>query len=92
MISPLQAIVLGLVEGLTEFLPVSSTGHLILTSALLGLQGEAVNVFEIVIQAGALVAVIGLYRARLRSMWRGLCGREADGPARRQERPSWISG
>ncbi len=79
MISPLHAILLGLVEGLTEFLPVSSTGHLILTSALLGLRGEAVKIFEVVIQAGALVAVLGLYRARIVEMWRGLLGRDRSG-------------
>lgn len=79
MISPLHAILLGLIEGLTEFLPVSSTGHLILASRLLGLRGAAVNTFDIVIQAGALVAVLGLYRAQAAAMWRGLLGRDAAG-------------
>ena len=64
----LQAVFLGLIEGLTEFLPVSSTGHLILASAWMGLQGEEVKTFEIVIQAGALLAVLGLYGRRLRSL------------------------
>ena len=79
MISPFHALLLGLVEGLTEFLPVSSTGHLILTSALLGLQGDAVNMFAVVIQAGALIAVLGLYRERVRQMWRGLLGQDRGG-------------
>ena len=70
---------LGAVEGLTEFLPVSSTGHLILAAHLLGLHGEAVNTFTVVIQAGALCAVLGLYRARIRLLWRGLIGRDAEG-------------
>lgn len=79
MIEPAHAVFLGIVEGLTEFLPVSSTGHLILAAWALRLRGEAVTSFEIVIQAGALVAVLGLYRARLVSMWRGLRGGEAAG-------------
>ncbi len=78
-LDPLHAALLGAVEGLTEFLPVSSTGHLILTSQLLGLQGEAVKTFEVVIQAGALGAVAGLYRGRIGSMARGVAGREANG-------------
>ncbi len=63
----LQSVILGAVEGITEFLPVSSTGHLILVSAWMGLHGEAVKTFSIVIQAGALVAVLGLYGRRLGS-------------------------
>lgn len=74
-----QAALLGAVEGFTEFLPISSTGHLILVSAWLGLSGEAVKTFEIVIQAGALGAVLGLYRGRVASLWRGLFGQDAGG-------------
>ncbi len=77
--SPLSATLLGLVEGVTEFLPVSSTGHLILAASLLRLSGEAAKTFEICIQAGALIAVIGLYRARLGAMWLGLLGRDEAG-------------
>ena len=79
MIQPLYALLLGAVEGLTEFLPISSTGHLILAGRLLNLHGAAVSTFEIVIQAGALGAIIVLYRARFVSCWRGLQGRDASG-------------
>lgn len=66
------AVILGLVEGLTEFLPVSSTGHLIVAGSLLDFTGERAKLFEIVIQAGAIVAVCWEYRARLFSVARGL--------------------
>jgi len=70
----LKALIMGLVEGFTEFLPISSTGHLILTEHLLGFQGmEAqINVFEIVIQAGAIFAVCWEYRARIAKVTTGL--------------------
>ncbi len=78
-----QAIVLGLVEGITEYLPVSSTGHLILTSSLLHLDKpetrEALDAYLIVVQGGAILAVLGLYWSRVVQMGRGLLGRDADG-------------
>jgi len=60
----LNALILGVVEGLTEFLPISSTGHLILASDLLGANDERGKVFDIAIQTGAILAVIWEYRAR----------------------------
>lgn len=75
-----QALVLGVVEGLTEYLPVSSTGHLILAQRFLGIpEGEAANAYAICIQAGAILAVLGLYRARVAQTWRGLVGADEEG-------------
>lgn len=56
-----SAILLGIVEGVTEFIPVSSTGHLILASSLLGVEGEVNKLFNVVIQLGAILAVVVLY-------------------------------
>ena len=70
--NPLQAALLGLVEGLTEYLPVSSTGHLILAGKLLGVEGEASKSFEIVIQLGAILAVLIHYRKLLLERTTGL--------------------
>jgi undecaprenyl-diphosphatase len=60
-----KAALLGLIEGVTEFIPVSSTGHLILASHWLGETGEAAKTFDIFIQLGAILAIVWLYRARL---------------------------
>ena len=60
-----KAVILGIVEGLTEFLPISSTGHLILAGALLGWNDTKAKVFEVAIQTGAMVAIIWYYRARI---------------------------
>jgi undecaprenyl-diphosphatase len=68
----LVALLLGIVEGLTEFLPVSSTGHLIVAGSLLGYTGEQAKVFEIVIQSGAILAVCWEFRARLVAVASGL--------------------
>jgi len=61
----LDAIILGLVEGITEFLPISSTGHLILTRAFLGLSKEQTSVALIVIQGAAILAVCWEFRVKL---------------------------
>ena len=75
-----QALLLGLVEGITEFLPVSSTGHLLLTQRALGIASDdAADAYAICIQAGAIVAVLGVYRERVLQMVRGLMGKDAAG-------------
>lgn len=76
----LESLILGLVEGLTEYLPVSSTGHLIITQYLLGLpESDAMHAFEICIQGGAILAVMGLYFQRVKEMWNGLLGKNPAG-------------
>jgi undecaprenyl-diphosphatase len=72
LILALKALIMGIVEGLTEFLPISSTGHLILAGSLLNFTGEKVKVFEIVIQAGAMLAVCWEYRAKIGTVLSGL--------------------
>lgn len=68
----LTAAILGIVEGLTEFLPISSTGHLILAGELLGFEGEKENAFLIIIQTGAMLAVMWQYRVKFTDLTIGL--------------------
>lgn len=80
----LQAAILGIVEGVTEYLPVSSTGHLLLTMKLMNLgqtasTKDATEAYAICIQAGAILAVAGLYFRRLRGIAEGLSGRNPEG-------------
>lgn len=78
-----HAVVLGLVEGITEYLPISSTGHLIIAKAILGLTDQktarSVDDFLIIIQGGAILAVLGLYWPRVLQMFRGLLGKDPAG-------------
>ena len=74
-----EAVLLGLVEGVTEWLPISSTGHLTVTQDLLGIRGEAADSYIVVIQAGAILAVLGLYHERFATMLRGLRGHDPVG-------------
>ena len=73
----LKALVLGIVEGLTEFLPISSTGHLILVGDLLDFNDERGKLFEIVIQSGAILAVCWEYRAKIGEVLAGLLHQRA---------------
>jgi undecaprenyl-diphosphatase len=68
----LKALILGIVEGLTEFLPISSTGHLILTADLLGFNDSKGKIFEIVIQTGAMLAIVWEYRLRFARVLGGM--------------------
>jgi undecaprenyl-diphosphatase len=72
-----SAIILGIVEGLTEFLPVSSTGHLILATELLGYDAQKWSIFNIAIQPGAILAIVVLYWRTFIDVLRGLFSREA---------------
>lgn len=75
--NPLFAAILGVVEGITEYLPISSTGHLILVSRLLGLKGEGADAFDVVIQLGAILAVVVQYRKLLWERTTGLAKRDS---------------
>jgi undecaprenyl-diphosphatase len=78
-----QSILLGLVEGITEFLPVSSTGHLLFVQELIGLgsndAGTAADTYAIAVQFGAILAVLWLYRARIGGVVKGAVGRSDEG-------------
>lgn len=85
-----QAIILGAIEGFTEYLPVSSTGHLLVAGRFMNIGStpttspvasvkEALDAYTICIQIGAILAVLGLYFRRVRQMWRGLLGKDAPG-------------
>jgi len=83
-LSVVSALILGLVEGLTEYLPISSTGHLLVTEELLDLGGTpeadlALDTYAICIQAGAIAAVLVLYRSRVGQMADGIRGRDEEG-------------
>ncbi len=77
----IDIIILGVVEGVTEFLPVSSTGHLILATELLGFDAEKWKLFNVVIQLGAILAIVVLYWRTLLAVTKGLIG---------GQRQSWI--
>ncbi|MFN3945733.1 MAG: undecaprenyl-diphosphate phosphatase [Allosphingosinicella sp.] len=75
--SVITIILLGILEGMTEFIPVSSTGHLVLASTLLGFEGEASKTFKIAIQMGAILAVLVAYHSRFTGVAAGLLRRDA---------------
>lgn len=82
---PWQALILGVIEGITEYLPISSTGHLLVAQHLMGIgtadatQKVAADTFAICIQGGAILAVLGLYFKRVLQMIQGLLGRDPEG-------------
>lgn len=76
----LDATILGIVEGITEYLPISSTGHLILAGHFLKLgESEGLKAFDVVIQFGAILAVLGLYRDQVFKMIKGIFGKDKEG-------------
>lgn len=88
IITGFDSFILGIVEGITEYLPISSTGHLVVTSHLLGLsesanrtadQLSAIQAYEIVIQAGAILAVLFLYKKAILELIAGILGKNAEG-------------
>jgi undecaprenyl-diphosphatase len=95
--SPAEALLIGVVEGVTEFLPISSTGHLTVTNELLGLTGTpeseaAADAYAIAIQAGAIVAVLGIYRARVTTAVLAMAGKGPDVDAGRRLLAALIGG
>ena len=92
-----EALLLGVIEGVTEFLPISSTGHLTVTEQLLGLTATAdakaaADAYAIVIQAGAIVAVLGIYRARVTTAAAAIFGRGPDVDAGRRLLAALVGG
>ena len=83
--APWQAFILGVIEGITEYLPVSSTGHLIVAQRLMGIgtgsleSKAAADAFAVCIQGGAILAVLGLYSKRVFQMIRGVFGKDSEG-------------
>ena len=76
----LQSIIIGIVEGITEYLPVSSTGHILLAQRAMGIaSSKAADAYAVVIQAGAILAVLGLYFQRVKGMAMGLAGKNPEG-------------
>lgn len=80
---PWQAFILGVIEGITEYLPISSTGHLVVAQRLMGIgigaDKEAADAFAVCIQGGAILAVLGLYFRRILRIIRGVFGKDAEG-------------
>lgn len=75
-----HSIILGVVEGITEFLPISSTGHLIVTERILKLAStDSLDAYTVIIQIGAIAAVLGLYRRRIGEILQGLIGKSVTG-------------
>lgn len=75
-----EAVIIGVVEGLTEYLPVSSTAHILLTQRALGIpQTPAADAYAVCVQAGAILAVLGIFQNRVKQMFRGLLGNDPNG-------------
>lgn len=85
-----QVVILGIVQGLTEFLPISSTAHLLITADLLGFEGSIGGTFEIFIQFGTVLAVIGYYLRDLLAQARAFIGADSDPAAVRAARRFWL--
>lgn len=86
-----QVLILGIVQGLTEFLPISSTAHLLITSRLLGFEGSIGGTFEIFIQLGTVFSVVGFYLADVLGQARAVLGRGVAAAETRAARRFWIA-
>jgi undecaprenyl-diphosphatase len=87
----LKAAILGLVEGITEFLPISSTGHLIVAGSLLHFNDERGKLFEIVIQSAAILAVMWEYRTKILEIFTNLFTQDVPLPVERQVNGKWVA-